>query len=146
MMRAEAVRSSTCRIEALRLLPGDDLRRALERWASRVRPRAAFVVTTVGSLRRARLRLADARQAVEVAGPLEIVSLVGTLSRDGVHLHCSLADAQGRVTGGHVMPGCEIHTTAEIVIGIADGLRFARCHDARTGYRELEVRRLLRRP
>jgi predicted DNA-binding protein with PD1-like motif len=72
---------------------------------------------------------------------LKIVSLVGTLGQDGVHLHISIADSTGKTTGGHLVDGCLVYTTAEIVIGDAQGLTFSREQDEQTGYKELRIRR-----
>ena len=128
------------RTHALRLRPGTDLRLALEE-ATRVHGLAAgCVLTCVGSLARARLRLAGGERVLELAGPLEIVALVGTLSPDGPHLHAALADAEGEVRGGHVLAGCLVHTTAELVLGSLAGVAFARAQDPDTGWRELVVR------
>ena len=128
------------RTHALRLRPGEDLRQALEEVTRAGRLAAACVVTCVGSLERARLRLAGGEEVLELAGPLEIVALVGTLSADGPHLHGSFADGGGVVRGGHVLAGCIVRTTAELVIGELDGLTFAREMDPATGWRELVVR------
>ncbi len=76
-----------------------------------------------------------------LAGPLEIVALSGTLSPDGVHLHLAVADAEGRMTGGHLLAGCIVRTTAELVLGLAAGVAFARRPDPRTGYAELSMTR-----
>lgn len=125
---------------ALRLVPGDDLRLALERTTAERGWRAACVLACVGSLARARLRLAGGEEVLEREGPFELVSLSGTLSPDGPHLHASLADARGQLIGGHVLPGCVVLTTAEILLGeLADAV-FARELDPVTGWRELRVR------
>ena len=128
------------RTHALRLLPGQDLRHALERVTSELQLRAGCIVSCVGSLSRARLRLAGGDEVLELEGPFELVSLVGTLSPDGPHLHVALADGGGRVHGGHLLAGCPIHTTAEIVIGELEGVAFTRELDPATGWRELVVR------
>ena len=125
---------------ALRLRPGEDLRQALEEVARERRLAAACIVTCTGSLDVARLRLAGGDEELELDGPLEIVSLVGTLSTDGPHLHAALADREGAVHGGHLLPGCTILTTAELVIGELEGVAFARETDPATGWRELVVR------
>ena len=73
-------------------------------------------------------------------GPFEIVSLVGTLSGGvGGHLHISLSDNKGQVVGGHVVGDLVIYTTAEVVIGECEGVRFEREMDRETGYDELVV-------
>lgn len=122
---------------AFRLLPGEDLRMALLERA-RAWP-AAFVATCVGSLGHATLRHATAETGTRREGPFEIVSLVGTLEPGGGHLHIALADADGRMWGGHLLDGSAVHTTAEIVIGILEEVRFARTFDPRSGYDELMV-------
>lgn len=70
---------------------------------------------------------------------MEIVSLVGTLTAEGGHLHLAVADAEGRVFGGHLVEGCTVYTTAEIAIGDLEHLKFVRVVDAETGYKELEI-------
>lgn len=124
---------------ALRLHPGQDLGLELRRFVGENSLRAGFIMTCVGSLRQAALRLADRPETTTYEDKFEIVSLVGTLDAEGYHLHLSLSDGQGRTIGGHLMEGCLIYTTAEIVIGEADHLLFSRPFDPETGYPELEV-------
>ena len=124
----------------LRLSPGDDLRPALLAAIAARGCSAAFVVAGIGSLRDARLRLAGAAQPTLVSGDVEILTLSGTLGAGGGHLHASIADAQGRVTGGHVGDGCLVRTTAEVLLLLLPALDFAREADPRTGYPELVVR------
>jgi predicted DNA-binding protein with PD1-like motif len=132
-------------VHVLRLSPGDDLRGALEdAFAGLSRQHgiaAACIVSAVGSLSQATLRYADKAGTTDVHGPLELLMLSGTLSADGAHLHGSVADAQGSVKGGHIMPGCIVRTTAEVVIALLPGWEFRRELDAATGFRELSVGR-----
>lgn len=134
------------RIDVLRLAPGEDLRTALQHWADAAAQaaepvQAACVLSAVGSLTRAMLRFADAPTGTRIDGPLELLGLAGTLGAGGVHLHASVADAEGKVLGGHVMPGCNVRTTAEIVLGLLPAHVFERTHDPVTGYLELLARR-----
>jgi predicted DNA-binding protein with PD1-like motif len=129
------------KLHAIRLQKDDDLRPALEEFVAKAGIGAGFVAGAVGSLSRACLRFADAPMPDLVGGPLEIVVLSGTLSPDGCHLHVAASDGSGRVIGGHVMPGCIVRTTAELVIGEIPELAFAREPDAATGHRELVVKR-----
>lgn len=124
---------------ALRLLPGQDLKNELDSLTEKKNIEAACVVTCVGSLTRAVLRFANQELATELNGHFEIVSLTGTLSKHGSHCHIALSDESGRTYGAHLLEGCEIYTTAEIVIGVLPTLRFSRILDARTGYPELEI-------
>jgi predicted DNA-binding protein with PD1-like motif len=128
------------KLHALRIPPGEDLRLRLETLAREHAISAGFILSATGSLSRACLRFAGARSGTVVGGPLELLSLSGTLSRDGCHLHVSAANARGELLGGHVLEGCVIHTTAEIVIGESPDLSFTRELDTATGYRELVVK------
>lgn len=133
------------RVEVLRLVPGDDLRASLEAaflgWRQAHGMQAACVVSAVGSLSRAVLRYADKPAGSELLEPLELIFLSGTLSADGAHLHASVANGHGEVRGGHVMPGCIVRTTAEVVVGLLPGWEFRREVDEGTGFRELVVKR-----
>jgi predicted DNA-binding protein with PD1-like motif len=124
----------------LRLPPGADLRQALLAAVAGRDAGAAFVVAGVGSLHDARLRFAGAAHPTLVAGDLEILTLSGTLGAGGAHLHASVADAQGTVSGGHVVDGCLVRTTAEVLLLLLPELEFAREPDPRTGFAELLVR------
>jgi predicted DNA-binding protein with PD1-like motif len=124
---------------ALRLEPGDDLRLKLMEFATRHNLHAAYVITCVGSLKAVALRFADQKGATVLEGPFEIVSLVGTLSPDGPHLHVSVSDATGRTFGGHLAEGSIVYTTAEVVIGELPGARFTRQTDPVTTYKELKI-------
>ncbi|MEA4826947.1 MAG: PPC domain-containing DNA-binding protein, partial [Clostridium sp.] len=70
----------------------------------------------------------------------EIVSLVGTISEDGCHLHMSIADSNGKVIGGHLLEECIIYTTAEVIIGEIEEFVFLREYDDKTGFDELKVK------
>jgi len=103
---------------------------------------AGCVISGIGSLSVARLRFAGAPEATTIRGDLEIISLAGTLSPDGAHLHLSIADHQGAVSGGHLASGSLVRTTAELVLGLLPDWRFGRELDPATGHAELQIRRL----
>jgi predicted DNA-binding protein with PD1-like motif len=124
----------------LRLEPGSDLRSSLEAAACAAGDMPAFVVCGIGSLSQTRLRLAGAASETAVQGDVEILTLSGTLTPDGAHLHMSVADAQGRVLGGHVCRGNVVRTTAEVLLVPLPAGTLAREQDPQTGYRELVVR------
>jgi uncharacterized protein len=124
----------------VRLLPGDDLRGVLTAMLEQHGVRAAFVLQGIGSLCVARLRFAGATQPTELSRDLEILTLAGSLSPDGAHLHMSVSDADGKVFGGHVAPGCVVRTTAEVLLALLPDHRFSREPDAATGFVELVIR------
>lgn len=131
-------------VHVLRLSPGDDLRASLEAAFARLSKEhgieAACIVSAVGSLSRAVLRYAARPDGTDINAPLELLMLSGTLSADGAHVHASVADEQGEVKGGHLMPGCIVRTTAEVVIALLPGWEFRRELDAATGFNELTAR------
>lgn len=126
-------------IHAFRLLPGQDLKKELLKYCHDHELEAATMLSGIGSLKTAHLRLASAKEKRHWEGPFEIVSLIGTLSQYGSHLHMSVADSQGQVLGGHLLDGCLIHTTAEVVLLEIPDLKFTREPDPQTGYQELRV-------
>ena len=131
-------------VHVLRLRPGADLRLSLEaafaELANSSGISAACIVSAVGSLSRAALRYADKPSGSDINASLELLMLSGTLSPDGAHLHASVADEQGEVRGGHLLPGCIVRTTAEVVIALLPGWEFRRELDAATGFNELVPR------
>lgn len=133
--------SSSTQSYCFRLKPGQDLKKELMFYCQMHHLHAACIISAVGSLNKAHLRLSNGKDVVEFKGPFEIVSLTGTVGPDGVHMHISIADFEGRVLGGHLMDGCEIYTTAEIVLLESLDLAFTREIDGHTGFKELVIKR-----
>ena len=105
---------------AFRLKPGHDLFDEIERFIAEHEIQAGCVLCSVGSLTYAIIRLANHKFLSEYDGHFEIVSLTGTVSINGSHLHISISDGDGQTIGGHLVAGCKIYTTAEIVIAAFD--------------------------
>lgn len=124
---------------AFRLHPGQDLKAELDRLAVQRHLEAACVLTCVGSLTRAVLRYANQTDPTVLDGHFEIVALTGVLSRHGSHYHIAIADEAGRTYGAHLLDGCRIYTTAEIVICVLPEVSFRRTFDPLTGYEELDI-------
>ncbi len=122
-----------------RLRRGTDLLKALQEYARTRRIAAGTVVSGVGCVTRARVRDASGVTVRELDEPLEIVSLMGTLSVARTHLHIALAREDLTVLGGHLMEGCIVNTTAEVVLLELDGVRFGAEWDGETGYDELAI-------
>ena len=126
-------------IHALRLHPGQDLRDELERFVAEKNIKAGAILTCVGSLTRATLRMADETITKDFEERFEITGLSGTLCQDNNHLHITVSDKDGRAFGGHLKEGCLIYVTAEIVIAELPDLSFARVFDQETGFDELQI-------
>ena len=124
----------------VRLNPGDDLRRALEDIVRAQAKPCAFVISGIGSLVDARLRFADAASEALVSGPLEIVSIAGSVTPDGAHLHMTVSDRHGQVSGGHVAYGNLVRTTLEAVLVLLPDWALTREFDPATGFNELLIR------
>ena len=127
------------RTHCFRLHRGDDLRGAMEDYVRAHHIRAAVVLSAVGCVSRARLRDASGVNIRTLEEHLEIVSLMGTLSAARTHLHIALAREDLTVLGGHLMEGCIVNTTAEVVLLELDGVRFGAEWDGETGYDELAI-------
>jgi len=132
----------TCpaRFLALRLLPGEDLLASLDACVAKNEIKAGWIAGVVGSLSQAALRFAAQPGSTQLTGAFEIIALSGTLDAECGHLHLSVADAQGMMRGGHVMPGCIVRTPAEVLLQLLPGWDFQREPDAATGWAELVIR------
>ena len=124
---------------AIRLKPNHDLKKELASFSKEKKIRAGIILMCVGSLKKATLRLADENVGTTFDEKFEIVSLGGTLSPDGNHIHVSLSNNKGETIGGHLLEGCVIYTTAEIVIAECVEFSFSREYDEQTGFKELKI-------
>jgi uncharacterized protein len=122
-----------------RLKPGQDLFDSIEAFVHQKNIEAGCVLSGVGSLMYATLRLANRDSYSEYDRHFEIVSVTGTVSIHGSHLHLSIADEDGKTIGGHFESGCKIYTTAEIVIAVFDDVVYKREFAEDSGYEELVV-------
>jgi uncharacterized protein len=122
-----------------RLSPGQDLFDSIEAFVRENDMEAGCLLSGVGSLTRASLRLANRDESSNYTGYFEIVALTGTVSIHGSHLHLAIADENGRTLGGHLLPGCTVYTTAEVVIAVLQDVVYKREFAADSGYEELVI-------
>ena len=123
-----------------RLPPNSDLKREILKLCEKEKIQTGVIVSAVGSLTQAVLRIADGKTVITQTGPFELTSLSGTLTNGSAHLHASLYDAAMLSFGGHVMEGCLIHTTMEItILDLSADVTTTRDFDPVTGYDELVV-------
>jgi predicted DNA-binding protein with PD1-like motif len=128
------------KIHAFRLKPGDDLRAGIEAFAKQENIQAGWVMSCVGSLTQTNIRFANQPNGSKANGHFEIVSLVGTVSVNGCHLHLSVSDSLGHTTGGHLLPENLVYTTAEVVLGESRRHVFTREKDGTTPWEELQIK------
>jgi predicted DNA-binding protein with PD1-like motif len=124
---------------AFRLKPGQDLKQEIQKLVNEKQIKAGWISTGVGSLTNYNIRFANQPGGNTDSGHFEIVSLTGTVSVNGSHIHISVSDSTGKTIGGHLMDGCIIYTTAEIVILSSDAFVFKREKDGSTPWEELQV-------
>lgn len=128
---------------ATRLEPGTELVSAIEEFVKTQAITAGVVVSAVGNLNQVCLRMAGAAPGQEdirtYNDTFEIVSVTGTVGTSGSHIHLSVSDKNGKVTGGHLKEGCLVATTVELVIMNDEKLRFRRQYNASTNFNELVV-------
>ena len=123
-----------------RLKPQKDLFDEIEVFVAAKNIQAGCVLSSVGSLTHATLRLANREFYTDYEGHFEIVSLTGTVSTNGSHLHISISDGDGKTIGGHLVSGCKVYTTAEIVIAVFENVVYKReLLKDDSGYEELVV-------
>jgi len=131
------------KLHTIRIKPGNDLKTSIEDFVASNDIRAGFIITCVGGLNQASMRMAGARPDKQdirtYRGDFEVTSLVGTVSVHGVHLHMSISDKDGQSFGGHLKEGAIVHPTAEIVIGEDETVTYTRELDEETGFPELIV-------
>ena len=122
-----------------RLTKGMDLKKEIEEYVVNNKI-SGVILCSVGSLSKVVIRLAGAKSILEQEGVFEIVSVTGTLSEDGVHIHISVSDENGNTIGGHLKDGCIVDTTAEVVLEVFDNIKLKRKYDNNTGYNELVIK------
>ncbi len=126
-------------IHTFRLKSGQDLFDEIETFVKENHIEAGCILSAVGSLTHATLRLANRDYYNEYEGHFEIVSMTGTISIHGSHLHVAISDGDGVTIGGHLVSGCKIYTTAEMVLAVFEDVVYKREFAADSGYEELVV-------
>src|SRR3990167_3703653 len=130
------------KVLTLRLKPGLKLKQEIEKLVQKYDIKAGFIISCVGGLNEITCRMAGAKpekQDIRIfKSEFELVSLTGTISKTGCHLHIAFSDEEGRVLGGHLKEAI-IHPTADLTIGLDEDVSFDRKLDKETGFKELTV-------
>ena len=124
-----------------RLHRGDDLKKSIIKYCSENNINSGIMACAVGCCSKVRFRLAGAEDFFEDEADYEIVSITGTISKDGVHIHICFGDLTGKVVGGHLSEGCIINTTCEVAIIEINDYKLSREYDEETCYKELVIER-----
>ena len=124
---------------AIRLKPREDLKKSIQAFVDNKQISAGWIASCAGSLTDYHIRFANQPTGSRGTGHFEIVSLSGTLSTNGSHLHISISDGTGKTIGGHLLDECIIYTTAEIIIQSTSAFVFTREKDGTTEWAELQI-------
>jgi predicted DNA-binding protein with PD1-like motif/glutaredoxin len=111
-------------LQALRSVPlhlgaGSDIRLSLEALAVELNA-SGFVLGVVGNLSQAAFQCPGQSGPTILEGDLEIITLQGTVSPQGVHLHLSFSDGSCQVWGGHLEPGTLVQKGADLLVGLLE--------------------------
>ncbi len=120
----------------LRLKPKEDIKLALKN----LDIDSGSIISGVGSVSKMCCRIDDGVTVLEHHEPMEIIAFSGTMTKKNLHIHIAGINGKMEMFGGHLMDGCIVNTTMEIVIlDFSDEYQNDREFDDATGYDELVV-------
>ena len=122
---------------AVRLIENEDITNSIEKICKENNFNTAIVLSSVGSIKHLHIRLAKAKDFMDVEKDYEILSLNGTVSNGKSHLHICVSDDRGACLGGHLIKGTIVNTTCELVLGILDEYNSERTYDNNTSFDEI---------
>jgi len=120
-----------------RLFEDEELLETINLAAEKSHISAGFFIL-VGTLKKANLGFfrQGKYETINIDDPVEIVSCMGNIAlkenKPFAHAHISVSNEKGEVMGGHVMPGCTIAATGELVLIEAADARLLRKFDEKT--------------
>jgi predicted DNA-binding protein with PD1-like motif len=157
-IRTKWAKGKIKRIVSARILPGSDFISGIEKICIENGIRAG-TLSGIGSLEKATFLIPVKKHGTRkgvgysepktVMGPLEILSAKGFISEDSesdhglfIHLHGVLSDDEGRLFGGHLLPGQNpALLTLDVVIFEYEDVSLSREYDP-----EIEMRVITQRP
>jgi predicted DNA-binding protein with PD1-like motif len=138
------ITENTGRVIVIRLEPGEDILTSIEKIVEESKLLSGHL-SLIGAVSRVHLGYFDVHQKVykdfTIDEDLEVVSCVGNISRlkDDyvVHAHVVASDVNGKCYAGHLMEGCTVSVTIEIVI--TEFTEMSRARDETTGLNLLDL-------
>lgn len=143
------------RVLAVRMAPGDDLFGTTLKICREKGVKAGVILSAAGSLQKAVLRnvwkypnpfpVTDGcRMFTPVNGPLELLQMSGNVTQTEqgepflhAHVTISLGRPEATCYGGHLVEGCTIFTTCELMIAELENIALMRLMDKHTRAGEL---------
>jgi predicted DNA-binding protein with PD1-like motif len=148
--RYDVAEAGMGRVLAIRMAPGDDLFGTTLKICKERGVRAGVILSAAASLQKAVLRnvwqfpdpfpITDAcRIFTPVQGPLELLQMSGNITQTEAgepylhaHVTISLGRPEATCFGGHLVEGCAIFSTCEMVIAEMADIAFMRIMDKHT--------------
>jgi len=134
----KTLESKLGRVIFARLFENEDLLDTISNTAKHARINAGFFIL-IGTLKEAKLGFyrQGKYKPIQIDEPVEIVSCMGNISLKQekdlvVHAHISVSNEKGQVLGGHVLPGCIVAATAELILVEAVDVKLWREFDKKT--------------
>ena len=128
----DSITSRLERIVFARLHEDEDILQCIEKAARTHSVDSGFFIA-IGTTKKAVFGFYDDGRylPIEKTGRLEILSCTGNVSMKEsdelvVHGHIVLGDKEGNAFGGHVLPGCVVDATAELVLVVAESGKLSR--------------------
>lgn len=140
-----SIQTEIKRVVFARMYPGEDVLGAIEAVANEHGVRSGQL-SLIGAVSKAKLGYfhieASEYRDFTVDEDVEVVSCIGDIStHEGnlvVHAHMIVADEAGKCYGGHLLTGCEVSVTIELVI-IETEIELIRKRDDVTGLNLLHI-------
>lgn len=141
-----SVETKSTRVVVARMQPGDDVIKTIEAVALEHKI-SVGQLSLIGAVSHANLGFFDLESkeylSYAIDKNLEVVSCMGNISISGdgalvVHAHMVVSDREGRCYAGHLLPGCEVSVTIELIITELD-YELTRSRDDSTGLNLLDI-------
>ena len=140
-----SIQTESKRVIFARMDPGEDVLGAIETVAKKHGVKSGQL-SLIGAVSKAKLgyfhRQAEEYRDFTIDEDVEVVSCIGDIStHEGnlvVHAHMIVSDEAGKCWGGHLMAGCEVSVTIELVI-IETEVELIRKRDDVTGLNLLHI-------
>jgi uncharacterized protein len=128
-----------------RFSENDDLAESIKKTAEESGVKAGALIL-IGALKQAVLGCYKQGEYIntELKGHMEIASCMGNIAHDEkgetvIHAHIVVSNEKGEAFGGHLMKGCLVGPTAELVIVEATDLNLERAFDEETKIKLLKL-------
>jgi predicted DNA-binding protein with PD1-like motif len=147
-IRSKYVTADFGRIVPVRLLPGTDVMNGLKKVCEDNGVRYGYLLMAIGTVNKATIQIfrpipesklgAGYTEPETIPGPIEILGLSGIIfeteaGETALHLHASFCDKDGKILGGHVVPGGNpVCATLDACIAEVSGAKFMARYDDET--------------